>query len=1377
MRKIFLILGFIFGFIQASHGEIDRFYTKKDGLAGTYFHDILQDTKGFMWICTKSGLNRFDGYNFEVYQFDSADSTSLNSTTAISVFEDNKKRLWVGTNRGLNLYNREKDFFTRVKLIFNNIQMNIGVKTILQDSSGHLYLVTSNGLVRFNPDTMKQEFFNLKYETNGIPSFTQFNDGLIDPDGNIWIVTSYNGIVVFDTSGDKFIPLKEYINTNINLPSNNFFVINMTPKGEIIIGAQQGDLFCYDFYKKEFSTIRFVSEDGKQLSGGIPSIITDRNGTTWVGTEYYGLFKLDIRDKKLLNCNNLLEVENIEKSKVTCYEDGAGDLWFAVNYQGLYHKIQPFYPFHSFTSLKNNLSCPLAKSILRDNQGNLWLGTDGGGLNFSPKESETFQMINHFIPNGSDLNREVVMCFLEDRRGWIWFGTYLDGLYCYRGANTTLIHYPPSIGGTDKPLNWIFEIEEDKNGDLWIGTNGSGLFHFDVANEKATLISQVNTQHGISTIPSYINDLLFDSDSTLWMATYNGFYSWNNRKKIFRYFGDSFNELRDEAIYDLELETDNKLLIGAFSGFYIYDKIKDSLIKYTVEDGLSDNSIMSVQVDKNENYWLSTSNGISKFNLKTKTFKNYFAYDGLPCNEFLPNSSFKDSKGNLYFGGVNGIVILNPDSILERKEKPKLIFTDFKILNQKLKNGYLPKNRKILDKVINETDTIRLKYSDKSFSLEFAAINFSAPEKIKYAVMMDGFDKTWINKNYKQRYANYTNLNPGTYTLKVKSTNLDGDWIEPARQICIIISSPVLLSWWAFLIYGVILAVVLFYIRSFSLFRINMKNKLHIEQLERQKQQSINQAKLQFFTNISHEIRTPLSMLLAPIHQLSESSLNESQKKYLNYIQRNTKKLERLINQLLELQKIENAQLKLHAKEIELINFIRDILNLFDGIAREQKIEISFEPCCDNLLVWVDPDKMDKILFNLLSNALKFTSSGGLITVSVNIIGDDNMKNADSQGWYEISVADTGKGIEKEHLGKIFDRFYQVESNEPITQVGTGIGLHLAKNLIEIHKGKIRVESTPGQGSTFTVCLPLGSGHLLPEEKILQEEEKISYHHIELPNIETEEFEKSGGEFIDSNSHSKKTILLVEDDLDILNFLETEFSAKYKILKANNGDTGWKLTFENFPDLIISDIMMPGLNGIQLCNKVKTTIETSHIPVILLTARVSVEHEIEGLETGADDYIHKPFHPSLLHLKVQKIIESRELLRQKFFKGVSFIAKEMTVTSADEKFLQKAMDYVKENLTVSDFSIEKMCSEIGVSRINLYRKLKALTNQVPTEFIRIIRLKQAAYLLAQNKLNISEIAYQVGFNSHQYFSNSFQKYFNMSPTEYAALNQNPNIER
>jgi signal transduction histidine kinase/ligand-binding sensor domain-containing protein/AraC-like DNA-binding protein len=1368
MNKFLIFLAVILSSCLSLCAQNDRFYSSLEGLSGTTMHGFTQDSKGFLWIPTESGLNRFDGYNFKVYFNQPGDSSSINSSSSYAVFEDSSGRLWVGTNLGFNSYNYEQDCFKLIPLEIKGTSISLTVKSILEDNKKMLWLITSHGLVHFDPKTKKYDFYNHHFRDDGTPYHSKYNQAVFDAKGNLWIGTDDNSVLIFDTQKYQFYSIREYTGINYEFPDRTVLVVNQTKSGQIYFGTQRAGLILFDPRLRSFQQAGYSSDPENLLDGGIYSIIIDRRGTVWMGTEHNGLKIYNPGKNTFTDANHLIDIPNVRKAKFYCFEDNLGDMWFGIQYRGIYHKISSVKPFHSIGNSKEKvqeLSHFIVKAILRDSKDNLWVGTDGGGLNVKWKGSKDFVLFKS-ASKGVALNDKAIICLHEDRHGRIWIGTYLEGLFCYQGKDKVLVNY--KIPGSDKENwnNYIFDIKEDAAGNLWIGTNGGGLFYLNIKNGAITDKTHPVVGGKTETIKPFVNALEYDKDSTLWIGTYNGLFCWNMKKETFRALLASSGDIANDIIFSIVKDQKNRIWFGTLAGLYCYNPENKKNERLSTDNGLCDNGIMAIEMDHSNNLWISTSAGISKLNAKTGTFQNYYVYDGLPCNEFRPGASFKDKDGTIYFGGTDGLVYFNPDSINNNPVRPNLIFTSLKIFNQEIKYNQKEPNG-ILRKDINETDTIVLKYSHQSFTIEFAAINFSVPEKIKYAVQLEGFNSRWDYKDYKQRYASYTNLNPGTYFLNVKSTNLDGQWIDQPRKLCIIVKPPYWSTWWAFLVYTIILISIIYYIRRIALFRISMKNELHLEHVEREKLEEINQSKMQFFTNVSHEIRTPLTMLLGPIERLLESNPSESQKKNINYIYRNTKRLERIVNQLLELQKIENTQLKLKAREIDLVKFLKDIISLFEESATDKNIHLSFEPHCDELMVWIDPDKMDKVVFNLISNAFKFTLTGGLITISIN----KNRINSE-EGTFIISVSDTGKGMDQKHLERIFDRFYQIENKETGQITGTGIGLHLSKELVEKQNGKISVISREGFGSTFTITMPLGKKHLAPDEIYLEQNMVATYVHYEKPDKENNEMQAYDNEPEDHQDSEGTLILIIEDDLDILNYLEDELSVDYKVIKANNGTDGWKLAFERTPDLIVSDIMMPGIDGLQLCKKVKSTIETSHIPVILLTAKTSVEHEIEGLEIGADEYVHKPFHPRLLKLKVDKIIEARELLKQQFTKNISFTAKEMTVTSADEKFLQKAIDFVKENLADADLNIEKLSNELSISRVHLYRKLKAITNQNPTEFIRTIRLKQAAYLLSQGKLNVSEIAYMVGFNSHQYFTNSFQKYFNMSPTEYSRKVEN-----
>jgi signal transduction histidine kinase/ligand-binding sensor domain-containing protein/AraC-like DNA-binding protein/CheY-like chemotaxis protein len=1341
-------------------GQNERFYTPSDGLSGTSIHGIFQDSRGYVWISLFSSLNRFDGYSFTLFEHREKDTTSINSTYTNVVFEDAGKRLWIGTDKGLNLFDYDRNCFQEIRLTEGKEGIVLNVKWILEDQNHSLWLATSHGLINYDPEKKHYDYYNHRFQSDGKPSYVDYNQAIADKKGNIWIGTGNEGVLLFDVAKHQFSTIREYTGTSYNFPDRTVMAVHQTKTGQILFGTAREGLVVYDPANGSFTQTKNSAGNENRLDRGIYSIITDQKGVIWLGTEGNGIKTYNLSNNAITDVSHLIDVPGASKSRIYCYEDRQGDMWFGIQERRIYVKIFSSKNFHAIgnSNKGEQLSHYLVSSMLIDQKGNFWIGTDGGGINLLKKGGLHFSIFSK-SSNGVEIKDKAITKLYEDKRGWVWIGTYYEGLYCYQGDNKPLIHYHIPGYETDAKRDYVLEMIEDAKGNLWVGTKG-GLFYFDVANGRLSDSSNPFVSGKTESINPNIYALAYDADSTLWIATEQGLVGWNAKNERFRSFQTSKGELKNDLVTCLELDRENHLWVGTLSGLYRYLPEKSILQRYAEEEGLCSSSIKAIETDATNRLWISTTAGIAKYDSKAAVFTNYFVADGLPCDKYVIGSSYQDSKGNLYFGGVDGLVHFHPDSIFDNQKNPNLIFTSFKVFNQEVR--YHPNNPvNILRKEINATDTILINYSNKSFTIEFAAINFSAPEKIKYAVKMEGFDPNWQYKDSKHRYATYTNLAPGTYCFNVKSTNLEGLWPGSERRLCIIVTPPFWLTWWAFLCYLLILLLLIYYLRKIAIFRINMKNQLHLEHVEREKLEEINQSKMQFFTNVSHEIRTPLTMVLAPLERLLASDLLPVQKKNLNYVYKNTKRIERIVNQLLELQKIENTQLRVKARKIDLVKFLHEIISLFEGTAKDQKIHLSFEPNCEELIVWIDPEKMDKVIFNLISNALKFTPMEGLVTVTLS-----TSRTANTDGHFTISVSDTGSGMDQIHLDRIFDRFYQIENITPGHTIGFGIGLHLSKELVEKQHGTITVTSQENFGSTFVITMPLGKQHLATEEIYPEQPAHPAYAHggttgILAPQLPTPEMERE-----EYNDAAKKLILLVEDDMDILNYLEDELSLDYRIIKANNGSDGWTLAFDKTPHLIVSDIMMPGIDGLELCKKVKSTIETSHIPVILLTARTTVEQEIEGLETGADEYVYKPFHPRLLKLKVDKIIEARELLKQQFTKNTSFVAREMTVTSADERFLQKAIDFVKENLSDVDLNIEKMSSILNISRVHLYRKLKALTNQNPTEFVRTIRLKQAAYLLTQGKLNVSEIAYLVGFNSHQYFTNSFQKYFGMSPTEF-----------
>jgi len=714
----------------------------------------------------------------------------------------------------------------------------------------------------------------------------------------------------------------------------------------------------------------------------------------------------------------------------------------------------------------------------------------------------------------------------------------------------------------------------------------------------------------------------------------------------------------------------------------------------------------------------------------------------------------------MYFGGIVGFTGFYPPNIKPSEKTHEVIITGFKIFNKEVAIGKLPDGRTILSQSIMQTKEIVLQYSDRSFSFEFTAVDFNSPEKILYACKMEGFDKDWNYFDFKRRFVTYTNLDAGEYTFLIKAANADGIWNNTPRKIRIVIKPPLWLTVWAYLIYAILLTTISYFVWRFYTERITERNRLKIERLTREKENEMHTEKLQFFTNVSHEFRTPLTLIIGPLEaMLEQKNFDTDTKNQFTMMHRNAKRLLRLINQLLDLRKLDMGKMKLQVAEQDIIEFLRQIFLSFEGLAQKRDIKFSFQSEESQIMLWFDSDKMDKIIFNLLANAFNFTPEGGKISITTDIFPKSHNDQV------RICISDTGRGMGAEHVKNIFQRFYQADNQEKTIQKGTGIGLSLSQSYVKLHKGDILVESAKGEGTTFTLLFKKGNTHFAPEEILETEAENIHHSPSEFA------IEMEGENWIEQpiklfENEEKPLVLIVEDNDDVRQYIGKVLAHNYRIAEAENGVVGLQIANQTMPELIITDIMMPEMDGIEFCKELKTDLQTSHIPVIMLTARTSIEHRIEGLETGADSYIPKPFNPRHLEVRVRKLIELRRQLKNKFSNEPATEIEEIALTNIDNKFLQNVIRLINEHIDDTDFSVEELSKLIGMSRGHFHRKMKSISQQSPNEFIRIIRLKESAKLMKESELSISEIAYKVGFNAPSYFSTCFTKQFGISPSQF-----------
>jgi signal transduction histidine kinase/DNA-binding response OmpR family regulator len=878
-----------------------------------------------------------------------------------------------------------------------------------------------------------------------------------------------------------------------------------------------------------------------------------------------------------------------------------------------------------------------------------------------------------------------------------------------RKTNRFIHHQYAGKPNDQLPSNFISCILQNKKGNLWVGTSG-GIAVFEKNKQAPVFYSALNTKKSLSN--NNVICILEDSKGRIWVGTREGLNLFNEQTKEFQ--------------------------------------------TYTLSDGLPDNLILNIIEDNRQTLWISTPNGLcnvtpnSNWPRPLLSIIHYDESNNLQNREFNDNAALKTQSGELIFGGPSGFNIINPDKIVKPAHHTKIIFTGLQIFNNNIEPGEWVNNRVILKQALSKLQSINLKYKENVFSIEFASLDLGNSAGEKYAYMMEGFSEDWLYADATQRRVTYTNLNPGHYTFKIKVLNRDGVWSEE-KQLQIHIEPPFWRTTFAYIIYAFIIAGLLLLARRITLDRIRMRYEVQYQRTEAETAHALERLKTKFFTNVSHEFRTPLSLIIAPLDKIIKNATDEEQKMQLNLVQRNAKRLLSLVNQLLDFRKMEVQEIKLHPAIGDIVNFCRDISHSFTDLAEKKNIRFSFQSNIDNLEIFFDKDKIEKILFNLLSNAFKYTHDNGM--VSINLVHTPPA-NQNDDGTLAIEVKDTGIGIPADKHEKIFERFFQTDVPESMVNQGTGLGLAITKEFVRLHNGIITVKSEPEQGTCFTV--------LLPAKKIMVPAARTAS--LQVPEEETvqhlaEEHQKGG---------KRKLILLVEDNEDLRFYIKDNLKGQYKVEEALNGKEGWEKVKALNPDLVVSDIMMPLMDGIELAKKIKGETGTAHIPIILLTAMGSEEKQLEGLKAGVNDYITKPFTFEILASRIRNLMAQQKMLQKRFQKQIEVNPEEVTITPVDEKFLKQALDVVEKNMDNPDFSVEDFSREMFMNRVTLYRKILSITGKTPIEFIRSIRLKRAARLLEKSGMSIAEIAYEVGFNNPRNFTKAFKEEFLIPPSQYAA---------
>jgi signal transduction histidine kinase/DNA-binding response OmpR family regulator/streptogramin lyase len=1090
--------------------------------------------------------------------------------------------------------------------------------------------------------------------------------------------------------------------------------------------------------------------------------LQDNNDDIWISTDHGGINVLDKNTHTIRYIlNNINDRKSLSENSITsAYKDNAGIIWVGTYKQGIsyYHAdIIKFPLFRHIPSVAGSLQYDDTNDFAEDAKGNIWIGSNGGGLIYYDRASGKFTQYVHHADNPNSLCNDVIVCLYMDRRQRLWIGTYFGGLDCYDGKQ--FVHYRHNLADSNSIADdRVYEILEDSNNNLWIGTLSAGLDRLD---RDKNIFHHYKGYAPNSIHAYYISELMEDRDGNIWVGSANGIDVLDKKTGHFVYYSNFTNNpkgISNNNIISLLQDSRGLVWAGTSDGLNVFDKQNNSFKSFRIENGLPGNTILTILEDKQQRLWVSTPNGLSCIQVHQKnedvneltiSCKNYDELDGLQGIAFNENAALKTHKGELVFGGANGFNLFDPETILPDKNIPSVVLTDLQVFNKSVGIGEKIDGRIVLPQAISQTDAVTLKYNEDVVSFEFAALNFLHPEKNKYAYKLESFNKDWIFTDGKTRKANYTNLDPGNYTFYVKAANSDGVWNAKAVALQIKILPPFWKTPVAYLLYLAFITAVLWFGRRIILQRARMRFEIEQQKQEAQRMHELDMLKIRFFTNVSHEFRTPLSLILSPMDKIIREAKDSSQRKQLQLVHRNARRLLNLVNQLLDFRKMEVQELRLNPAQGDIIKFIRDICQSFTDIAEKKNIQFSCYATVESLLMPFDFDKLERILFNLLSNAFKFTGENGKVAVQLQMEMENNRQ------LLAIKVIDTGIGISKEKQEKIFERFFQNDIPGSMVNQGSGIGLSITKEFVKLHNGTVWVESEPGKGSCFTVSLPVIE---MPAITAGQEPAGLEADpEAEIKPMVPEKAVLNG---------KKPTLLIVEDNEDFLFYLKDNLREQFNILEAENGKTGWQKALGDHPDLVVADISMPEMNGIELCKKIKKDQRTSHIPVILLTALAGEEQQIKGLETGANDYMTKPFNFEILLSRVKNILDEQSRLRKTFQKQVDVKPADITVASPDEQFIFHAMEIVEKNISNPDFSVEDMSRHLFMSRVTLYKKLLALTGKTPIEFIRSFRLKRAAQLLEKSQLTISEVAYEVGFNSPKSFSKYFKTEFNLSPSSY-----------
>lgn len=1331
-----------------------------EGISQLSVMDIYQDSKGYLWFATKNGLNRFNGKEYVIYRREDGNEQSLSGNSIASVTEDQDGYLWVGTNNGLNRIDLNTDRIKRYNSGANGLTQS-SITKVYSDAAGYLWVGTWGGLYRFNREEDRFERILLDNNLEDISVSALFEDSA----GRYWIGTRDKGVYLCD---NQMNIISHFTRESKNMPlnNNNITSIYEDTQKQIWIGSKYG---LNKVNLRENEVLSFTSENSK-LSNNTVRCLVEWEGKLLVGT-FDGIFALDPESGQIIKVAGYDDI-NHSLSHYSVYAfcvDHDYTLWVGTFAGGINYlnKFTNRFVLHRPED-ELNIRTGIYGAITYESPSDLWIATEGYGLlnyNYQTNTSH-YYLIDpsaHFAFN-TNIIKSV---FYED--GYVWCGTTKGEIYKFniRTKTFSLYHkYPVEYS--------IYSIIRDRKGNLWVGGASTefGLTCFVNDRLVTTFTNNVDEPFYLSNVRC----ILEEEDGVLLLgSTADGLLCFDtNKKQLTKYSNEATVEsyrIPNNYISAIVRTKSGEIWVSTYGGgIFQFDKTEHVKRVMTAGDGLLDNNICSLVESSDRKLWMSTVNGLIMFDPVGGEVRNYHRHNGIDIREFTLHSGIALPDGNLCFAGSNGFVTFQVAAMDKNENIPSVVLEQLSVNNRPIEVG---DESGILDKVLDSMDTIRLLYNENNFSITYQALNYIYSTQNQYAYKLEGYDADW---NYVggRNSAFYTNLSPGKYVFHVKGSNNDGVWNEQGRSLTIIVQPPLWRTWYAYLFYVIALAVISYVILHYVNIKRNLEAGLKLKQLEKQKQEEFHEAKIRLFTNFSHELRTPLMLIITPFEELVKrvdipAELHDK----LSIIYKNARKLLLLVNQLMDLHKNQAGSLELKVSEGDVCEYIKEIYYAFNQIALTNEVKFSLNCTPKTINAWFDKSLLEKVVFNLLSNAFKYTPSGESVTIEVSETSWSGLDAKQTDGLYKdenanylvLRVKDSGKGIEEGEVDKIFTPFYQIPETSGINLSGTGIGLSLVYTIVQLHRGVIYVDNTERSGACFVVILPISRSAFSEDQIENIEFDKIS----EVTNTDDISASLPAPEKVEG---PKYKILLVEDDKDVRSYLKKSLEAEYTVIEAADGVRAYEKVVQDFPDLVLSDIMMPKRDGLELCTLIKNDIRVGHIPVILMTARSMVVHIKEGFQAGADDYIVKPFNMDVLQTRIRSLLASREQLKKLYGKRFSPDVMGIEVKSADERFSQKLFDVIEKNISNEKLDVELLCTEIGISRANLYRKLKSITELSPMELIRNKRLEMAAKLLKESEMNVSEIASHLGFNSHSYFSNSFKTFYGCTPTEFVQMRNN-----